>query len=78
MSFTGGVRDLQVPAELTNIEELLTKNGLHFYTTAVAGVYLEADHLAMVWGKEFLGSLLGTLKIIYRENSMIERKNKVR
>lgn len=57
LSLTGGVRDLTVPPSMTNVMELQHKNSLHLYTTQIEGLHLEADHLAIVWGKEFFERL---------------------
>jgi hypothetical protein len=51
LSITGGVRDIMVPPQFTNIEELLNKNAMHIYSTEIEGLHLEMDHLATVWGE---------------------------
>jgi hypothetical protein len=57
LSLTGGVRDVTVPPATTNVMELQHKNALHLYTTQIDGLHLEADHVAMVWGKELFEKL---------------------
>lgn len=58
ISITGGVRDLTVPSQLTNIRELGAKNSIHAYSTEMSGLHKEIDHVAMVWGHEFFEELI--------------------
>lgn len=77
VSFTGGVRDLVVPPQLTDIRELMPNNGLHVYSTSINNLNLEIDHIASVWGYEFFLQLKEVMKILMKGGSVQTIKQKV-
>ncbi len=77
ISITGGVRDLVVPPQLTDIRELIPNNGLHVYSTSINNLNLEIDHIASVWGYEFFLQLKEVMKILLRGGSVRSLKEKV-
>ena len=64
LSVTGGVRDLLVPPQYSNIEELKNKAAMHIYSTEIEGLHLEMDHLALLWGKQFFVQIAQVLKTL--------------
>lgn len=65
LSISGGVRDLTVPPYYTNIREIRKENTFHIYTTGIKNLYLEADHLATVWGIEFFDRLCDVFPLLF-------------
>ena len=76
LSITGGIRDLVVPSQLTNIQELIDKNALHVYSTQIEGLHFEMDHLAVVWATEFFEKLTSAVKLIVSDQSNLKAKVK--
>lgn len=80
ISITGGIRDLVVPSQFTNVNELKGKNSMHIYSTSISGLHKEIDHVAMVWGKEFfevLGQIVQLTKKVPSSKLISEIKHLV-
>jgi PGAP1-like protein len=75
ISITGGIRDLTVPPQLTNIKQLGTKYPIHSYSTEINGLHVEIDHIEIVSTEELFEKLAYILKSVNKYSSVKLIKN---